>query len=114
MWYNGNLLFERLVNVKKLRVTMFDGQQWDIPTGYIAMLRASNRASFLYDIDKQRIEWKIEFQNQLNVADDTLIEWINENISWKDVAAKAVAPEPQKFSIYHDWFKQTPKVIVNE
>ncbi|MGF9909554.1 hypothetical protein [Brevibacillus porteri] len=65
---------------KKLRVTMPDGTEWDVPAEIIA----KSRAEYYCGVDADA-DFDEEYEYALYDHED-LIDWAENNMNWEDVA----------------------------
>lgn len=64
---------------KKLRVTMPDGSEWDVPAEIIA----KSRADYYCSVDAET-EFDEEYEYTLSDHEE-LIDWAENNMNWEDV-----------------------------
>lgn len=102
--------------MKRIRVTMTDETQWDIPAWVVCMHRANLISATLYPNYKHDIEHKrlrnLCYHKELKVNDSTLIEWANQSENWSAISKEAVYVPPEKKPEYISDWPEAPKSIV--
>ena len=83
--------------VNHVRVTFSNGETYEIPALKIANLRGKHFADSNFGVqdigEAPDPQWTKIYREQRNVALDDinkLIEWINEHVSWQQVAGDAI------------------------
>lgn len=110
------------INMKFLRVTMENGEVWDIDLTHIAINRAKYYAG--HDnpdetADKYHSEWQQTYNEEFNFTmanEDFAIDWASNNMNWEDVEpyAKKISIESKDFDYQAGWIKGDIKVISKE
>ena len=106
-----------MTNQKKfLRVTMPNGDTYDIPVKIIA----ENRAKYYAEYFKRRhIDYDKTYQEELSFTlenDYELLDWANSNMDWDDVKDHAikVEKEPIPIDFEESWLNGEKEIITRE
>jgi len=101
---------------KKLRVTMPDGSQYDVPAALVAM----NRATYYAEHDTGKTlgpefekVYAYEFDYTMR-TDDVIMDWAANNMNWSDVSsmAKRVMPSTMSDDEFQEGWINGEKEIV--
>lgn len=90
---------------KKLRVTMPDGSEWDVPAEIIA----KNKAEHYYNEGDEDFKEEYEFTLSDN---EELIDWAENNMNWEDVKQYALQIKgPGELDYQKGWVNGDKEVV---
>lgn len=90
---------------KKLRVTMPDGSEWDVPAEIIAKSRADYYCSVDGDADFDKV-----LKDSLS-DDGILIDWAENEMNWEDVEEVATQVTPAEINYQEGWVNGDKEIV---